>query len=132
MIVSWLIFIAIGLITYAGFVKLGARLLHYKVSWKSSFLFAVIVLVLVIFDHVLAFHQAVAIRIGHAVALLLVLVILGSWFFSARGTNRSDTVLGWGGGIGLIALAFAMMAVVAFGIVLSAQVFLSKGLSPQP
>jgi hypothetical protein len=77
MIVPWLSFIAVGLITYAGFVKLAARLLRYKVSWKSSFLFAVIVLVLVIFDHVLAFDQPVAIRIVHAVLLLLVLVIFG-------------------------------------------------------
>ena len=89
MILPWLTFIAVGLITYAAFVKLAARLLRYTVSWKSSFLFAGIVLVLVIFDHVLAFNQPVAIRIVHAVVLLLVLVILGSWFFSARGMNRS-------------------------------------------
>jgi len=132
MIVPWLTFIAVGLITYAGFVKLAARLLRYKVSWKASFLFAVIVLVLVIFDHVLAFGKPVAIRVVHAVLLLLVLLILGSWFFRARGMNRSGTVLGWGGGMRLIALAFAMMIVVAFAIVLPAQVFLSKHLSPPP
>ena len=40
MIVPWLTFIAIGLITYAGFLKLAARLLRYSVSWKASFLFA--------------------------------------------------------------------------------------------
>jgi len=94
MIGPWFIFITVGLITYAGFVKLAARLLRYKVSWMSSFLFAVIMLVLVIFDHVLAFDQPVAIRIVHVVVLLLVLVILGSWFFSARGMNRSGTLLG--------------------------------------
>jgi len=117
MIVPWLSFITVSLITYAGFVKLAARLLRYKVSWKSSFLFALIVLVLVIFDHVLAFHQPVMIRIVHVVVLLVVLVILGSWFFSARGMNRSGTLLGWGGGIRLIALTFGMMFVVAFAIV---------------
>jgi hypothetical protein len=132
MIVPWLIFIAVGLITYAGFVKLAARLLRYKVSWMSSFLFAVIVIVLVIFDHVLAFDQPVAIRIVHVVVLLLVLVILGSWFFSARGMIRSGTLLRWGGGIRLIALTFAMMVIVAFAIVLPAQVFLSKNLSQPP
>jgi hypothetical protein len=109
-----LIFITMGLIAYAGFVKLAARLLRYRVSWKSSFTFAVIVLVLVIFDHVLVFRQPVAIRIGNAVVLLLGILILGSWFFSERGTNRSGAVLGWGGGIRLIALAFAMAVVVAF------------------
>ena len=44
---------AVGLITYAGFLKLAACLLRYSVSWKFSFLFAVIMLVAVIFDHVL-------------------------------------------------------------------------------
>jgi hypothetical protein len=88
MIIPWLIFIAVGLITYAGFLKLAARLLRYSVSWKSSFLFAGIMLVAVIIDHVLVFSQPVAIRIGHGVTLLLGLLILGSWFFSGRGTNR--------------------------------------------
>jgi len=132
MIVPWLIFIAVGLITFAGFVKLAARLLRYKVSSKSSFLFAVIVLVLLISDHVLAFDQPVAIRIVHVLVLLLTLVTLGSWFFSARGVNRRGTLLGWGGGIRLIALAFAMMVVVAFAIVLPTQVFLSRHLFPSP
>lgn len=132
MIVPWLIFIAVGLMTYAGFVKLAAGLLRYKVSWKSSFLFAVVVIVLVIFDHVLAVNQPVSIRFVHVLVLLLVLVILGSWFFSTRGMNRSGTPLRWGGGVRLIALAFAMMFVVALAIVLPAQVFLSKHFSPSP
>jgi hypothetical protein len=87
MIVSWLSFIAVGLITYAGFVKIAARLLRYSVSWRSSFFFAVMMLVLVILDHVLAGDQPVAIRIGHVVVLLLGLLALGSWFFSKPGTN---------------------------------------------
>jgi hypothetical protein len=132
MIVPWLTFIAVGLITYAGFLKLAARLLRYSVLWKSSFLFAGIMLVAVIFDHFLAFSESVAIRIGHGVALLLGLVILGGWFFSGRGRNRRGTVLGWSGGMRLMALAFAMMIVAALAIVMPAQVFLSKHLSPAP
>ena len=132
MIVPWLIFIAVGLITYAGFLKLAARLLRYSVSWKASFLFAGIMLVLVIFDHVLVFSEPVAIRIGYGVVLLLVLIILGGWFFSGRGTNRHGAVLGWSGGIRLMALAFAMMIIVAFAIVMPVQVFLSNHLSPPP
>ncbi|MBO0694814.1 MAG: hypothetical protein J2P56_01805, partial [Verrucomicrobia bacterium] len=126
MIVPWLLFIAVVLISYATFVKLAARLLRYRVSWRSSFLFAGIAFSLWIVDHVLVFRQPVAIRIGHAVALLVGLVILGTWFFRARGTNRNGTVLGWGGGIRLIGLAFAMMVVAAFAIVIPARVFLSK------
>src|SRR5262249_40993318 len=132
MIVPWLVFMALGLVTHAGFLKLAARLLRYKVSWKSSLLFAFIVLALVIFDHVLAFDQPVAIRVVHAVVLLFGLVILGSWFFRRRGLNCTGVVLGWNGGLRLIAVAFAMMFVVAFAIVLPAQVFLSKHLSSPP
>ena len=132
MIVLWLIFVAVGLISYAGFLKLAARLLRYSVSWKSSFLFAGIMLVLVIFDHVLVVSQAAAIRIGHGVVLLLGLVILGGWFFSGRGTNRRGAVLGWSGGIRLVGLTFAIMIVVAFAIVMPAQVFLSQRLSQAP
>ena len=132
MIIPWLIFMAVGLITYAGFLKLAARLLRYSVSWKSSFLFAGIMLVLVIFDHVLVFSQPVAKRIAYGVVLLLGLIILGGWFFSGRGTNRRGAVLGWSGGIRLMALAFAMMIIVAFAIVIPVQVFLSNHLSPPP
>jgi hypothetical protein len=132
MIIPWLIFVAVGLITYAGFLKLAARLLRYSVSWKSSFLFAGIMLVVVIFDHVLAFRESMAMRIVYSVVLLLGLVILGSWFFSGRGTNRRGTVLRWVGGMRLIGLAFAMLIVAAFAIVIPAQVFLSKHVSSAP
>jgi hypothetical protein len=39
MIIAWLGFIAVGLLTYAAFLEL-ARLLRYSVSWKISFLLA--------------------------------------------------------------------------------------------
>ena len=132
MIIPWLIFMVLGLITYAGFLMLAARLLRYSVSWKFSFLFAAIMLVAVIFDHVLVFSQPVAIRIGHGVMLLLGLLISGSWFFSGRGTSHRGAVLGWSGGIGLMALAFAMMIAAAFAIVLPVQFFLGNHLSTPP
>ena len=132
MIVPLLFLIAVGLISYAGFLKLAARVLRYSVSWKSSFLFAAIMLVAVIFHHLLVFNEPVATRIGYGVVLLLGLVVLGGWFFSGRGTNRGGTVLGWPGGIRLMSLAFAMMFVVAFAIVIPAQFFLSNHLSPAP
>ena len=99
---------------------------------EVQFLVAVVAMALVIFDHVLAFDQTAAIRFVHVAVLLLVLVIFGSWFFSTRGMNRSGTLLGWGGGIRLITLAFALMLVVALAIVFPAQVFLSKHFSPSP
>ena len=132
MIVPLLFFIAVGLITYAGFLKLAARLLRYSMSWKASFLFAGIMLVLVIVEHVLVINEPLAMRIRHGIVLLLILIILGGWFFSSRGTNRRSAVLGWPGGIRLVALAFAMMIVVAFAIAMPVQMFLSNHLSPAP
>src|SRR5215475_15351123 len=108
MIVLWLTFVAAGLITNAGFLKLAARFLRYNVSWKSVFHFAGIMLIIVIFGHVLTFSEPLALRIGHNVVLLLGLVVLGGWFFSERGTNRRGAILGWAGGIRLVTLAFAM------------------------
>jgi len=133
MVVPWLIFMAVGLVTYAAFLKLAARLLRYSVSWKTSFLFAGIMLVAVIVDHVLVVSEPMAIRIGHGVVLLLGLVISGGWFFSGRGMNRQGAVLGWwSGGLRLMALTFAMMTAVVFAIVLPVQVFLNTHLSPPP
>ena len=132
MIVRWLIFVVMVLVTYAAFLKLAARLLRCSVSWKASFLFAGIMLVIVILGHVLTFSEPLATRITHNVVLLLGLVILGGWFFSGRGTNRRGAVLGWSGGLSLMALTLAMMITVAFAIVIPVQVFLSNHLSTSP
>jgi pimeloyl-ACP methyl ester carboxylesterase len=130
MIVAWLTFIAVGLIIFTGFVKLAARILLYRAPWRSSFLFATVAVAVVVFDHVLVFHQPAAIRIGHAVTLLVALFIFGSWFFKERVMNRNGAVLGWNRGIRLIALAFAMMFVLAFAIVVPAKFFFIRNLSP--
>ena len=132
MIVPWLTFIVVGLITYAAFLKLAARLLRYNVSWMSGFHYAGIMLIIVIFGHLLTFSEPFALRIGLNVLLLLGLVVLGGWFFSGRGTNRRGTILGWVGGMRLVALAFAIGVVVAFAIVVPAQIFLSNHLSTSP
>jgi len=132
MIVGWLSFIAVGLVIYSGFLKLAARLLRYSVSWKSSFVFASIMMIAVIVDHVLVFSQPVAVRIGHGVVLLLGLVMLGSWFFSGHGTNRQGAVLGRSGGLRLMALTLAMMIAVVFAIAIPAQILLSNHLFPPP
>ncbi len=132
MILQWLFLIAVGLVIYAGVVKLAARILRYKVSWISCFVFGAIGLALVMLDQVLVVNQRLALMIANSVVLLLILVALGSWFFKARGTKRSGDVLGWGGGIRLMALAFAMMIVVGLAIVLPADAYLNKHPPPLP
>jgi hypothetical protein len=94
--------------------------------------FAVIMLVLVIFEHVLVFSEPMATRIGYGVMLLLVLIILVAGFSAGAGTSRNGAVLGWSGALRLVALAFAMIIVVAFAIAMPVQVFLSNHLSPAP
>jgi hypothetical protein len=125
MIVPWLTFIAVGLIVYTGFVKLAARILRYTVSWKAGFLFAAVLLVLVIVAHIFSIGQPAAIRIGQGMVLLLCVLIFGSWFFSYRGTKHGGTLLGWAGGLRLIALAVAIMIAVALTIVIPTQLFLN-------
>jgi len=124
MIVPWLIFIAVALITYTGFLKLTARILSYSVSWKSGFHFAGIMLIIVILGHVLTFSEPLALRIEHNMVLLLGLVVSGGWFCSERGTNRRGAILGWAGGMRLVALAFAIGVFVAFAIAVPVQIFL--------
>jgi hypothetical protein len=132
MIVPLLSFIAVGIISYAGLLKLAARILRYSVSWKSAFLFAGIMLVFVIFGHILALSESLATRIGYNIVLLAGQIAFGSWFFSGRGTNRRGTILGWSGSLRLVALMFAMMLVLVFAIAMPVQIFLSNHLSPSP
>ena len=99
---------------YAGMVKLAARLLRYKLSWKLSFVFAIAILIIAIASRALQF------AIGHSLPLWLALVlfvavyvVLGAWLFGERATNASGQVLGWRGGVRLSACAFLVMAVFA-------------------
>ena len=132
MIVPLLTFIAVCIISYAGFLKLAARILRYSVLWKSAFVFAGIMLVIVIFGHVLAFSESLATRIGYNIVLLAGQIVFGSWFFSGRGTNRQGTILGWSGGLRLVALMFAMLLVLAFAIAMPVRIVLTNHLSPPP
>ena len=98
-----LIFIALGLITYAAFLKLAPRLFRYSVSWRS-------------------------VAIGWDTAWCCCSVS-SSWvagFSVGAAQTAAVQSLAGSGGIRLIALAFAMMIVVAFAIVIPAQVFLSN------
>jgi hypothetical protein len=121
-IVLLLVPLAMVLALYAVYIKLSARLLRRsKVSWKNSFLFA-LVLILLAFA-----GRAGSLALGQSLPLLPGLifgltaqVILGGWFFSTRGTDAAGQPLGWRGGIQLSVLAFLLMAVtgfVLFGVV---------------
>ena len=132
MIVPLITFIAVCIISYAGSLKLAVRILRYSVPWKSAFLFAGIMLVIVMFGHVLTLSESLATRVGYNIVVLAGQTAFGGWFFSGRGTNRQGTNLGWSGSLRLVALTFAMILVLVFAIAMPVQVFLSKHLSPAP
>jgi hypothetical protein len=132
MAIPWLVFIVAGLSAYSCFVKLAGRLLGYRVSWKSSFLFALLMLISVILAHMLDVHRPATTRIGHGGMLLLAFIVLGGWFFSSRGTDRDGGVLGWGRGMRLIGLAFAMMVIAVFTVAISVQAFTTSHLLSSP
>ena len=105
---------------YAGIVKVAARLLRYKLSWKLSFLFALAMLIIAIASRALQLAIGYSLPLWLALILLLaVYVVLGAWLFGERATNASGQVLGWRGGVRLSACAFLLMAVFAlllFGV----------------
>jgi len=90
MIVLWLSFIAVSIISYAGFLKLAARLLRYSVSWRSVFPFSGIMLVFVIFGDVLASNEPLATRIGYTIVLLAGQIVLVAGF--SAGAARTARV----------------------------------------
>jgi hypothetical protein len=134
MLVPLLVFIVISVLVYASFVKLAARVLRYEITWSSGFLFAAIVLSLVVISRFLASDvgQPLAMAVARAIVLFVGLLVFGGWFFSQRGKDRSSGLLGWRGGLCLTGLAFGMMLIVGFALVLPVQIFLSKHLPPPP
>ena len=100
---------------YAGIMKLAARLLRYRLSWKLSFVFAISMLIFAIACRALQFTVGHSLPLWLALILLLVVyVVLGAWLFAERSANASGEALGWRGGVQLSAYAFLLMAVFAF------------------
>jgi hypothetical protein len=99
---------------YAVVVKFAAFLLRRsKVSWKHSFFFAIYLMVIVIAERALSFELG-----GFFSSFWVILVhlslfmVLGSWYFSTRGTNKNgDSILGWLGGMKL------MLLLMFFGVI---------------
>ncbi len=122
MLVPLLMFIAVGLLGYASFMKLSARILRYRVAWRSSFLFAVVMLIVVIVARILDVGQPPLIAIGHWVVVIAGLIILGSWFFAKRGTDSVGQVLGFERALRLSGFAFLLMFMTAGALFLLTHV----------
>ena len=100
MLVPLFLFTAIALSFYGVLVKLAARILHFTVTWKSSFLFAFLMLLIVLLSRaVFPPPDAVAVVIGQMFIMAIAFAGLGSWFFRKRITDAEGRILGWPGSI---------------------------------
>lgn len=92
------------------YIKLSAFLLRYSgISWNQGFRFGLIVLVCN------AVVRAVSSSIGQVPLVLGILPglianwLIGSWYFSGRGANTEEGVLGWARALKLTGLAVLML-----------------------
>ena len=96
----------------AAYAKLAARIFRRSsLSWRNSFLFALLLGVLAIVGR--ATSSAFAFSLPLALGLLVGLAInllLGGWFFGARATDTHGRLLGWGRGMALSAIMFGLLA----------------------
>ena len=121
--------ILLSIFLIACFVKLAALVLRRTVvSWRNTFLFALILLVLTMAKVVSSLAFSASLPPVAALALgVLVTLTVGSWFFSSRATNPAGTEIGWLGGFKLTGLSFVLMMLTVIPIVL-----LSRALLPAP
>jgi hypothetical protein len=102
---------AIALCFYGGVVKLAARILHFRVTWKSSLLFALLMFILVVLTRGIspAADHTLPVVICQMFVMAVVFSALGSWFFRSRVTGADGHILGWSGSIRLSVLALSLI-----------------------
>jgi lipopolysaccharide export LptBFGC system permease protein LptF len=112
-LIPLLLLTAIALCFYGGVVKLAARILRFNVTWKSSFVFALLMLILVVLTRGIspAADQILPVVICQMFVMAMVFAALGSWFFRSRVTGAAGQILGWSGSIRLSVLALSLILV---------------------
>ena len=104
----------------ACFVKLAALVPRRTVvSWKTSFLFALILFMLTAakFLFGLSFAAALPVAVAPLVGIALTLAI-GSWFFSTRAITTEGLRIGWLGGLKLTGLSLVLTLALLVPVVL--------------
>src|SRR5712691_4750455 len=133
MLIPLLLLTAIALCFYGGVVKLAARILRFSVTWKSTFLFALLMLIVVVLTRGIspAENHTLPVVICQMFVMASVLTALGTWFFRKRVTGGDGRILGWPGSIRLSSLALSL--IFSFGVaVLIAVRALSSYSNVQP
>lgn len=101
-------------VVFAAFVKLSARFLGgIVVSWKHSFIFALVMALLTLFGRTMAVAGGSSIPLALDLAFSFALcLILGGWYFGTRGIDKNGQPLGWVGGMRLSAVAFVLLVLI--------------------
>jgi hypothetical protein len=133
MLIPLLLLTAIALSFYAGLVKISAHILHFKVTWKSCFLFAFMMLVVILVSRRVSppADHTLPVVIGQMLAMAIGFAGLGSWFFRKRITDADGRISGWPGSIRLSALALSFIFGFGLAVVIAVYAFSSYA-SAQP
>ncbi len=120
-LIPLLLLTAIALCFYGGVVKLAARILHFGVTWRSSFLFAILMLILIVLTRGISpvAERTLPVVICEMFVMAMVFTALGGWFFSKRVTSQDGRLLGWPGSIRLSALALSLVFSVGVAVLLA-------------
>ncbi len=118
-------------ILYAAYIKLSARILRSTVvSWKHSFIFCLVIVLLTLAGRVGASVLGISLPLVFGIVYGLMLHLgFGGWFFSTRSTSTQGLPLGWRGGMQLTAIAFGLLGLT---IVLLGSILHFVGLPRQP
>jgi hypothetical protein len=115
MLVPLFLFIGVCLVSFAGFIRLSARLLKTPVvAWKHGFVFGGILCPLLLANHAAQVLLDLGV-VGSLAATALycaVYLAFGTWFFGRVGKTRDGGALGTRGAVRLVALAMALMLAV--------------------
>ncbi len=114
-IVISLIPLALMGMLYALYVKLSAKILRgTSISWKHTFIFSLIIVALTLTSQMGFALSGITLPIFLSIPLaLFVHLSLGGWFFSTRGTTKQGQLIGWRGGMQVIAIAFVFLGLSA-------------------
>ena len=95
----------------AAYIKLSGRILQQTfTSWKHSFIFSLAATLLTVMGKMVIFGVGVSIPPGLEIIIVFILqLVLGGWYFGARGVSKLGQPLGWSGGARLSALAFLLL-----------------------
>jgi hypothetical protein len=103
--------LATTLALYAAYIKLSARLLRCKVSWKYGFLFVLLLIFVAFVGQTVSFMSGWSLPPATAMVFGITMqTLLGGWFFSKRATDDNGRLLGWTRAIYLSLLTALFMA----------------------